>query len=366
MSKSETDLMPVFTAAQAESLVDALSAVHSIVGDAPSTAALGDNIILNGDFASGLGSWTFAGWSWSAGTAVHNAGNTNALSQTINVISGTLYLIQSTIIGVEPMAGTSNIYINGTLCPGYNTVEVPVPSTNYVGYLATTTGSVTFEIRPSTNFVSAYDNITMRPVSSTALAILALTASGETSPTFDLRGTFASGNLGMGYSSLKSSAVGQNNIAIGKRALELNISGNENTAIGTNALGVNTAGFANVAMGYNSLASNTGGFSNTALGSSTLNLNTYGTYNTAVGLGAMAENVSGFSNVAVGVNALYTSTGNYNVGIGSNALGANRPNTGTHNIAIGIEAGREMTSGTYNFNSSFKGGVIGFGSRKCG
>lgn len=348
MSSSETDLMPIFTADQAIALVMALTQVHEITGRPPTSATLGSNIITNGTFASGLGNWTFTGWTWSAGTAVHTVGNTNALSQTISVSNGTLYLIQSTVLGSDPMAGTSNVYVDGTLCPGYNTVETAVPSTNYVAYLATSTGNVTFEIRPSTDFVSAYDNISMKPLTASANAILALTAYGESSPTLSFYGTFANGNLGIGYLALHDTVSGQNNVALGKRALSLNISGFENVAIGSNALGVNTVGFANMAVGFNALALNTGGFSNTAIGGSVLSNNTYGTYNTAIGLGAMTENVIGISNVAIGVNALYTATGNYNVGIGPNALGAARPNTCSHCISIGIDSSRSITSGRYN------------------
>jgi trimeric autotransporter adhesin len=348
MSAEAVALMPTFPSKQAEMLIDLLTKVHQITGESPSEAALGSNIIVNGDFAIGLGNWTNTGWTWSASQAVHTAGNTNALSQTIPVVAGTYYLIQSTIIGVDPMAGISNVYVNGTLCPGYNSVETTVPSTNYASYIAITTGNVTFEIRPTTDFVSSYDNISMWPVSSVATPILSLFANGETNAAFQFTGSYDSGNMGVGYYALRMTGIGQNNVAFGKRALSSNISGNENAAFGTNALGKNTTGYANMGIGFNALGENTAGFSNTAVGGSALSKNTYGTYNTAIGLGAMSENEIGISNTAIGVNACFGVTGNYNIGIGSNALGAVNPNTGTHNIAIGVEAGREMTSGKYN------------------
>ena len=349
MTDLATSLMPTFPSEQANALVELLSHIESIYGEPPSVAVVGSNMIVNGTFASGLGSWTFTGWSWSLGTAVHNSGNTNSLSQTVSVVNNTWYLIQSTVSGPEPLAGISNVYVDGTLCPGYNSIETSVPSTNFVSYLATSTGDVTFEIRVTTDFVGAYDNISMWPLVTNARSILDMFANGEGIPLFQFGGTIANRNLGVGQGALLHNLInGSDNTAIGINVLSANLTGDSNTGIGTNTLRVNTVGYANTAVGTNALNANTGGFSNTAIGAEALSLNTYGTYNTAVGLGAMTENIHGIFNTVIGVNAGYTITGNYNVAIGANAIGYVRPNTGTHNNALGIDCMRAITSGKYN------------------
>jgi hypothetical protein len=122
--------------------------------------------------------------------------------------------------------------------------------------------------------------------------------------------------------------------ATGNNALQSLTSGAANTAIGNYALfGVTTGGF-NTAVGAGALDLNTAD-NNTAVGEAALLLNTTGTQNTATGVGALAYNFTGSDNTAMGAFALFNITGNGN---GNIALGANAGvnlTTGDNNIDIG-------------------------------
>jgi hypothetical protein len=88
------------------------------------------------------------------------------------------------------------------------------------------------------------------------------------------------------------------------------------------------------------------GIANTALGLNALSVNT-GSWNVAVGLDALQANSSGHSNTAVGSTALTANTtGLGNTGIGTSALGMNT--TGQSNTAIGVNALEGNTTGMYN------------------
>ncbi len=84
-------------------------------------------------------------------------------------------------------------------------------------------------------------------------------------------------------------------------------------------------------------------------------------YDTAIGAGALRIEVSGKFNTTNGANALYNSTaGNWNVADGYNALFSNQAgnfntaigfralyqNTGSNNIALGFNAGNNVTDGS--------------------
>jgi hypothetical protein len=100
-----------------------------------------------------------------------------------------------------------------------------------------------------------------------------------------------------------------------------------------NALAKNTTGSANVASGFNALGQNTTALDNTASGAWALGNNIAGSINIASGYNAMRLNTSGYGNSAFGVSALYNNNGPYNIAVGLNA-GFNLT-TGTQNIDIG-------------------------------
>jgi hypothetical protein len=119
----------------------------------------------------------------------------------------------------------------------------------------------------------------------------------------------------------------------------------DNTATGTGTLSRTAHGTGNTASGYQALYSNTAN-SNTAVGASSLYANTSGANNTAFGYSALFSNTTGKGNAAQGVNALFSNTsGVRNLGIGSNALYSSN---GSYNIALGFDAGYNVTTGSNN------------------
>ncbi len=137
-----------------------------------------------------------------------------------------------------------------------------------------------------------------------------------------------------------------------------------NTYIGKNAgLGTNTLDSDNTAVGVGSLQNIVDGFGNTALGKDALLNNASGGVNVAIGASALSSATSS-ANVAVGYNAggqltsgaFNTLLGNYtlsqattgqcNVAIGINAL--NSVDTGSCNVAVGSSTATSLISGNRN------------------
>jgi hypothetical protein len=176
----------------------------------------------------------------------------------------------------------------------------------------------------------------------------------------------SSSNTFLGADALLST-TGFNNTAVGYFALNQNTTGNHNTATGDSALLGNTIGNANTATGFEALFSNTAGYANTATGSGALQANTTGIANTATGNGALLNNTTANSNTAIGAGALLSNTtGQDNTAIGSNAL---LINTGSDNIALGFEAGGNLTTGSFNIDIGNPGigresGTIRLGRRQ--
>ena len=106
----------------------------------------------------------------------------------------------------------------------------------------------------------------------------------------------------------------------------------QNTAAGTGALAAVTFGVGNSAFGASALGHDTG-TENSAFGRSALFSNVGGNYNSALGTTALFSNVAGNFNSAVGFQALESSTGNYNIGIGTYA--GSYLTSGDGNIYIG-------------------------------
>lgn len=126
----------------------------------------------------------------------------------------------------------------------------------------------------------------------------------------------------------------------------------------------------NTAFGYQALKSvvhTTGntGYYNTAFGDSALTALISGEYNSAFGDWALIECTTGKYNIAIGTSALRKNNGEYNTGVGVYALGFNKgsyntaigfmaggfnttPSTGSWNILVGMQAGRDITSGSNN------------------
>src|SRR5882724_2960829 len=145
-------------------------------------------------------------------------------------------------------------------------------------------------------------------------------------------GQSVSYNMDTGFKELYFSS-GDNNTATGVQALYINTSGENNTASGVQALYSNTTGSVNTANGAFALYHNTTGDGNTATGLEALRSNTNGANNTANGYHALFSNPTGVGNTASGFEALYNNTGSFNIGLGNQA-GKNLT-FGNRNIDIG-------------------------------
>ena len=165
-------------------------------------------------------------------------------------------------------------------------------------------------------------------------------------------------SLLIGHQTTGSLSGAERNLGIGAETLKSITSGYYNLAIGMSSLSKNTTGYYNLGVGTLSLSNMTTGNNNVAVGAGSLFRNTDGYFNTAVGNSALYSSVNGALNTAVGMNALYANTGYQNVAIGYNA-GYNLT-TGTNNIMIGYDAQpssadavNEVTIGNSN-NDSYR------------
>ena len=124
------------------------------------------------------------------------------------------------------------------------------------------------------------------------------------------------------------------------------------TAEGYNALFSLTNGAFNTAIGWESIATATTASFNTGVGAGTLALNN-GDENTASGAGALLLNTTGAANTANGALSLLFSNGSDNSAFGDRALQNNT--TGSFNIAVGSQAGFNLTTGDDNIDIGNEG-----------
>jgi len=167
--------------------------------------------------------------------------------------------------------------------------------------------------------------------------------------------THGADNTATGFQALFNNAVGHDNTADGYLALNDNDVdadgfGIENTAVGSQALQHNSIGYDNTAVGFQALmGQDFGGAGNTAVGAAALQINE-GVSNTAIGEAALQSNQSGDHNTAIGDGALQINDfGAYNTAVGDGALSTTH-GLGTNNIALGSDAGYNLTTGGYNID----------------
>jgi len=167
-------------------------------------------------------------------------------------------------------------------------------------------------------------------------------------------------NTATGAGALLSNTIGSFNTAHGAFALFTNTEGGGNTATGLQSLFHNTIGNANTATGEAALFNNSSGNDNTANGDSTLVNNVTGEGNVAIGSQALHSNTAGSANTAVGGGALFSSTGTGNIAIGFNA--GNNVSTANSVICIGLP-GQDVSTSCYIgniFNVTSSGGTAVF------
>ena len=161
---------------------------------------------------------------------------------------------------------------------------------------------------------------------------------------------------------LSTSSAGTSNLSLGVNAgNSIASGGNYNVLVGDEAGTALTTGDNNVAVGYKALKTEDAHGTNVAVGTEaleTLNVGAEG-YNVAIGHKASEAETTGKENTMVGAFAggLGTLAGR-SVGLGYSALYRQNPSssTDTYNIAIGYNAGSNVTTGTLN---TLVGGLAG-------
>jgi len=156
-------------------------------------------------------------------------------------------------------------------------------------------------------------------------------------------------NIALGASALFGRTTGSSNIALGYASMFCGSSGNFNVAIGRGSMAIDSiTGSCNTAVGSFALQRPGGGSCNIAVGSFALACNFNACLNIAIGQSAMQFNCAGYHNIAMGNCALFCNfVGCNNFAAGFLAM-SNAVNCGCDNIAIGKEALRDNTGGTYN------------------
>jgi hypothetical protein len=228
--------------------------------------------------------------------------------------------------------------------PGQNTAE----GQNALFSLTTGTSNT------ATGFQALYSNIDGRENTATGNSALYRNTTGVFNTAIGssalLNNTFGNGNTATGAFALAFNTTGYQNTATGISTLANNTTGgNNNTATGAYALEENTTGNNNTADGLNALVSNTTGAQNTATGTGALKNNTTANNNTADGFQVLFHNTTGANNTAVGQHALFNNTGSSNIALGSNAGG--NLTMGSHNIDIG-NAGVNSESNTIRIGTA--------------
>jgi trimeric autotransporter adhesin len=184
-------------------------------------------------------------------------------------------------------------------------------------------------------------------------------------------------NTALGYSALLNNRRGSSNVAVGFNSLSNDTTGFENTAIGAGAMQNSRNGYNNIGIGFGAFKNHFLSSLNISIGRASLENGNLTKNNIAIGDSAMSsisiplyyvsENIAiGTStlkkvnsdyNIAIGYKALSDSVGGDNVALGANAL--NRtigiqnylfgpPATGSNNVALGSNAGRNNTTGVNN------------------
>lgn len=166
---------------------------------------------------------------------------------------------------------------------------------------------------------------------------------------------FMGHNSGKKNSSLEAIAIGNNS--------GFNISGERNTFIGHNSGAHDeiTSGSDNLCIGHNSGNRLTGGSNNIILGggsdsTATGRQITTGSGNTLIGNLAGSSITVANNNTLIGKDAGKNVTGSNNIALGKGSLGSGS-NSGTGNIGIGSESGRDTTDGEYNVDIGYNSGL---------
>lgn len=165
------------------------------------------------------------------------------------------------------------------------------------------------------------------------------------------------GNTASGLDALQSVTTGFYNTASGVQALQLNTTGIYNTASGFDALQFNATGNYNTATGFQALVSNTGdssgdGSGNTATGNWALQYNTTGNYNTALGYYAGPDSKSPNLTNATAIGAFAVVSQSNSLVLGNAAVNVGIHTATPSNVfTIGQGAGPALADGWATYSS---------------
>jgi hypothetical protein len=190
-------------------------------------------------------------------------------------------------------------------------------------------------------------------------------ATGATGTTGVGGATGATGTTGVIGITGTTGATGATGATGGVAIPSCSNTGNATTIIGPST--ENCTGQQDTALGWNALhAASSSSTNNVAVGNGTLAAAVNGNNNTAVGAGALTSTAGiGGSNTAVGSQALLLDTmGTGNSAFGFETLGSlnNASGGDNNNVAIGFEAGLNLTTGANNIYLGANAGPIASGS----
>ena len=283
-------------------------------------ATPGPNLVQNGTFDSDLSYWTATGWTWSSGAAAHTPGNTNQLSQNIAVTAGMPLILSFTISGrtagnVTPRIGTTGFAAKDA----YQVAPIASNGTfSYYYVVPSTTGTVSFNFLPSSDFNGAIDNVVVQSLSVPDDHFRLTSSDGTIYWRFTPKGNILIGRDAGLWRAINNSSI----IAIGDNAAKNVVSSDNIIAIGSNALSGNLYGARLIAVGNNTNITSPN--NSVVIGHSASS--EY--YDTVLGDGASS---TGNRSVVIGRSASSAST--QSVVIGDAAASTNA--TATGNIVIG-------------------------------
>ncbi len=314
---------------------------------------LGSELVTNGNFTTDLTGWSGANWSWSAGVALHSAGSTADLTQSLVPTIGDTYKVTFTVTSgsagyrarlyfggfwsdIDDFDGTYTVYITATSAdpllfrPSNAAFNGSVDSVS-VKKITTAANS---KIETPVDFVkkiTVWDKIDFPDGHAIAIGVDALKSNGTGE--FNIPGS----NIAIGYNAAKETTTGHATV-VGYRAGETNTTGVV-TAFGKWALLANTNGHATAFGNAAGIANTTS--SSVFVGDEAGALNTTGNV-CVVGYYAGRGNVTG-SITAIGHNAgRYVGADGAMTAVGE---GAGSVNTGQGLTAVGYQSGSSNTTG---------------------
>jgi hypothetical protein len=161
--------------------------------------------------------------------------------------------------------------------------------------------------------------------------------------------TTGNGNIFVGFQSGRNVNSGANNVAIGTAAFQTATSASSNVAVGCGALQGLSTSAGNTALGHRAMLNASTAANNVVIGCSAGEQLSTGSNNVLIGDTAGDSITVGTLNTLVGAtagtNAAATSEGN--TGFGYGALGSGAL-SGAYNIAVGANAGQNVSSGALN------------------